>query len=276
MKTPINFLASKTLRPIMLVLVLALLHACGNPKKQDNTGKETTEQEQPEVQTFKLAIETHSAREENCKGAECTHIRLRIPQLEGGDTTVAQKVNSFIKDEIREVVKSRLPEPQGNIPLDVMCESFIEGYKLFLMEFPDSDQKWYLEINGDSSMVEPDYFTSFIRHREYLGGAHPAAFIQLHSFDLATGNLIQLDDRFDMDRVKQEAEKRFRKQNDLSADADLNDAGYLFKDGVFSLPENMALTPDGLLLIYNSYEVASYSEGPTRILIPYAAILPSV
>lgn len=259
---------------VSFCIAALVFQRCGDSKKPAtaDTGLKTDSVSAP----YQLSIETHKAEEGGCKSDDCTHIRLEIPVLKGGDQKVCDAINQFTQDEIREAVKSRLPEPQGNISLDAMCESFIEGYKLFLLEFPDSEQKWYLEILGDSSIVGDDYYTLMLRHSEYLGGAHGASLTRLQSFDLRTGNQIDFSGRFDMRVVGKEAEKRFRAANKLTPEADLNDAGFLFKDGKFALPENMGLTPDGLLLIYNSYEVASYAEGATRILIPYAAISGSV
>lgn len=259
---------------VTICLAAFMFQSCDDSKKPANTD---TEVKPDSVSApYQLSIETHKAMEGNCKSDDCTHILLEIPVLKGGDPKVSEAINNFTQDEIREAVKARLPEPQGNIPIDVMCESFIEGYKLFLLEFPDSEQKWYLEILGDSSIIGDDYYTLMLRHSEYLGGAHGTAFTRLQSFDLKTGNQIDFAGRFDMRVVGKEAEKRFREANKLTPEADLNDAGFLFKDGKFTLPENMGLTPDGLLLIYNSYEVASFAQGATRILIPYAAISGSV
>jgi hypothetical protein len=46
----------------------------------------------------------------------------------------------------------------------------------------------------------------------------------------------------------------------------------MFEGGKFALPENMGLTRDGVLLFYNSYEVAAYAEGETKFVIPYGKL----
>lgn len=260
-----------TLLPLLILSIL-LFQGCGSGSQPEETNQATKPDSAKVAATYTLAIETHTAKEDGCKTDDCTYIEIRIPMLRGGDSTVTRRINTFTENEIREAIKTRLPKPIGNVPIDVMCQSFIQGYALFVHEFPDSDIKWYLTIIGDSSIVGAGYFTTITRHSEFIGGPHPTSFKYLHSFDLKTGNLISFEDRFDMDLVKLEAEKRFRKANNLSADARLDDAGFLFKDGIFILPENMGLTPKGLLLIYNPYEVASYAQGTTEILIPYKTI----
>ena len=111
-----------------------------------------------------------------------------------------------------------------------------------------------------------------VSHDEYLGGAHGAVFTQLQSFDLSTGNMINVTQKYDADKLLSLAETKFREIHKLDSEADLNDAGFMFEDGKFTLPENMGLTKEGVLMIYNSYEVASYAQGETRFTIPYSAL----
>jgi hypothetical protein len=36
--------------------------------------------------------------------------------------------------------------------------------------------------------------------------------------------------------------------------------------------DNYGFTTQGIVFVFNSYEIASYAEGPTEILIPYEKI----
>ena len=65
------------------------------------------------------------------------------------------------------------------------------------------------------------------------------------------------------------AESAFREKHKLTPDTSLNDGGFLFPDGDFILPENMAVNEQGILLIYNPYEVAAYALGRTVLLLPF-------
>jgi hypothetical protein len=40
----------------------------------------------------------------------------------------------------------------------------------------------------------------------------------------------------------------------------------------FVLPENIGYNEEGLLLLYNTYEIASYAMGITEFTIPYSEI----
>lgn len=253
------------------------LLSCGNTNKPDSDIENTNSSEVSENATpVLMEIKKYEDREEGCRTEDCTFIELQVPVLGGGNEAAIEKINAYINGQFHEAVKSRLAEPLGNAPLETMCASFIEGYELFMLEFPDSEQKWYLEMDGDKSLVEEDYFTLVLNQSEYLGGAHSAAFTQLNSFDISNGNMIDVVDRYGKGKLSKIAEGYFREMNKLTSDEDLNDAGFMFENGKFVLPENMGLTADGILMVYNTYEVASYDQGETRFVIPYSELTEGV
>ena len=261
---------------LKITFALALttfLFSCGNTTKRDSETEssdvsKSTENAVPVL----MEIKKYADREEGCKAEDCTYIELNVPVLSGGNEAAMEKINDYINGQFHEAVKSRLAEPLGNAPLATMCASFIEGYELFMLEFPDSEQKWYVEMDGRKSLVEDDYFTFILNQSEYLGGAHSAAFTQLNSFDISNGNMIDVVDRYGRKKLTEIAERYFREQNKLTSDQDLNDAGFMFENGKFVLPENIGLTAEGVLMVYNSYEVASYAQGETRFVIPYTEL----
>lgn len=46
----------------------------------------------------------------------------------------------------------------------------------------------------------------------------------------------------------------------------------MFEYEKFNLPQNIFYTDKGLLLYYNSYEAASYADGPKELLLPYVEV----
>ena len=48
---------------------------------------------------------------------------------------------------------------------------------------------------------------------------------------------------------------------------------YFFGDS-FQLPENIGFSDEGVILLYNVYEIAPYSEGITEFTIPFEEALP--
>jgi hypothetical protein len=52
----------------------------------------------------------------------------------------------------------------------------------------------------------------------------------------------------------------------------INSTGYMFERDTFYLPQNIGFTQDGVKLLYNEYEVASYADGPVELLLPYKEV----
>ena len=65
------------------------------------------------------------------------------------------------------------------------------------------------------------------------------------------------------------AEKEFRNKYKIPANGSINPTGLMFENEKFNLPLNIFYTKEGLLLYYNSYEAASYADGPKELLLPY-------
>jgi len=103
----------------------------------------------------------------------------------------------------------------------------------------------------------------------FTGGAHPNTIIRLKTYDLTNSQPVSISEMIDpalKDAFLKAVEKTFRKIYEMADTTSWQSAGFWFDKG-FTLPENMALTPDGLYLVYNQYEVAPYSFGTTELVV---------
>lgn len=252
---------------IFLGAISLLAGACG--PTTDQTGIES---DTANSLAWNIDFKEIKAQEEGCSGEQCTHVSLQIPILSGGDSVATDEINQQTEGEIREMIKARLPDPMAMGTWESLAESFIEGYSMFAMEFPDNPGKWYIELDSEESEITDSYFTLQLKVSEFMGGAHPSTYTLLKTYNLTTGDVVDIIAVVDTTALRIEAEKRFREAHDLAENALLNDGGFMFPDGRFILPENMGITKDGVLLIYNAYEVASYAEGQTVFTIPFSAL----
>ena len=246
--------------------ISSLMISCGGSGSEESVAEK--------LEAWELDFNSLRKSEANCTGDTCTYIELSIPVLEGGSVDARSRINDYIDATFREALKSRLPEPNSTAPFPELAESFLEGYKLFNMEFPESDAAWFLELKGDSSMLTEEYFTAIISDIDFMGGAHPNAYTTIQSFDLEDGRAIDILSRYDSTRIYRLAEEEFRSIHQIPDSLGLNEAGMMFEADKFALPENLGLTPAGILLYYNSYEVASYATGPTEIVLSYDKLKP--
>ncbi len=203
---------------------------------------------------------------------ECTYISLDVPRLQGGNPTVSKEVNDYIDRLCYELIMGEVNVEIDTMNYEALCASFIEGHDLFLMEFPDSEGSWYFELNSVSTELGKDFLALIITTNSYTGGAHPNQFVIARTLSLDTGDDVRVEDVYDRDNLLAVGEKYFRDFHGLADTTSLNDGGYMFPEGEFVLPENMALTTEGVFFFYNSYEVASYAEGPTVFVLPYDSL----
>lgn len=98
------------------------------------------------------------------------------------------------------------------------------------------------------------------------GGAHGMVVVSFLNFDVKTGNLIENDALInDLSAFKELAKTYFNQE--IEGKRDL-----YFEPENFTLPANIGFNDDGLILLYNSYEIAPYSTGLTEFTIPYETI----
>ena len=97
--------------------------------------------------------------------------------------------------------------------------------------------------------------------------------ISFLNFDPQTGQLLHLDDHIkNPSGFVKLAEKYFNLELQESSDEEGFD-DYFFGEG-FHLPANIGFSDDGVILLYNVYEIAPYSEGVIEFTIPFEEALP--
>lgn len=203
--------------------------------------------------------------------ASCIDINLRYVLLEPADDTAFSKINSEILDAIKASLTFEKNEGDST-SLEGLARQSIEEFGSILREYPDQQARWTIESalsvlynNGRLLCIRIDEYT-------FLGGAHPNEYTNLMTFDLQTGSSIEASSFIeDHTAFHAYAERVFRQKRELSQEENLNDAGY-FWNQPFTLPEQMGLTPEGLLLFYNNYEVAPYAAGPTELVLNWQDI----
>lgn len=200
---------------------------------------------------------------------DCASISIQYPEItESTSKTAMDSVNSFIE---KSLLKWADKDPES---FDEMANQFFEGYKSFDEGF-DSPIGWSLERNVEVVYNTPKVLSISISDYQFTGGAHPNSFLIYASFNMSTGEKIKLSDIL-VDGYEAElnaiGEKEFRKVREVEPGQNLEEAGFWFENDKFSLNDNFAITEDGLIFFYNSYDVAPYAAGPTELELNYEAI----
>lgn len=157
---------------------------------------------------------------------------------------------------------------------------FTKDYDDFLQEqqqnFPQGDfptGAWQLQVAGRIPYQTPHSLTLAVFQESYTGGAHPNHGTQYINY-FPDGRRIRLPDLFEPGydaALKKAVDLQFRQQEGLRETDRLPDR-FLIQGDRVPFHENFAITRQGLRFHFNPYEIKSYAEGDTELLIPYARL----
>ncbi|MBF4466017.1 DUF3298 and DUF4163 domain-containing protein [Flavobacterium sp. LC2016-12] len=202
-----------------------------------------------------------------CK-TDCPIITIDIP-IAKNIPVVADSINKKIFLVIKEITFFGEKPIQLN-DYKALTVSFIESYEEMHKKFPSETFGWEGKIKGNVEFESAQIINIKIDHYTFTGGAHGYQGYRSLLFNPKTGKIIFSDQIFKNEKeFKAFAEKRFRSKYKIPAKANINSTGLMFENDKFQLPQNIFYTEEGLLLYYNSYEAASYADGPKELLFPY-------
>jgi hypothetical protein len=198
----------------------------------------------------------------------CASYEVSYPEFTGLDTAV----NHRLRDLINGAVSMGNPEAE-DWDMKKIASDFIQSFETFKAESPElAADDWYYKADISVETVL-DTLISMIVHDEYFtGGAHGGAGTYFINIDPKTGNNVVLDDVLRpgyKQYLKKIAEQLFRQAREIPDSVSFNEVGFEFPDNEFQLNDNFGLTREGIMFVYNSYEIAPFSAGPTTVLIPY-------
>lgn len=202
-----------------------------------------------------------------CK-TDCPIITIEIP-IAKNIPVVADSINKKIFSVIKEIVYFGEKQVKLN-DYNALTSSFIGSYEEMHKKFPNETFGWQGKIKGNLEFKSGQIINIKIDHYTFTGGAHGYQGYRSLLFNPKTGKTIFSDQLFKNEKeFKAFAEKEFREKYKIPAKANINATGLMFENDKFQLPQNIFYTEEGLLLYYNSYEAASYADGPKELLFPY-------
>jgi hypothetical protein len=248
------------------IISLLLLLSCGkNDVKEtiDSSGSLTT-------QTYNLEKQTGDCSTEdlgNCAIVQIEYIEVFYNE----NQTVQEKINSRINSELLKPIGAE----KNNETLENMMLGFLDEYKNFKQDFPESAQHWKLERIVSELFNSNNIYCCELFEYSYLGGAHPNSYRKFVNFDLFSGDELKLEDILIegySEQLNIVGEEIFRQTNEIEPNKDLTEAGYWFDNNNFGLNNNFTIDEYGMTFYYNNYEITAYAFGPTELFIPYNRI----
>ncbi len=231
--------------PVLYILCLILLIGC----KADN----------------KTAFEPVSFSENDCP--DCPEVLINIPKAME-QTKLSGSINTALEEELVSLLV--FDDEIQAASVEEAIKSFKNGYMELKKLYPDETVGWEAKIDGEVIFENKDLISIVLKSYLFTGGAHGYSAQRFLNFDKRKGKELENWELFkDQDHFGHFAETKFRIQEGIPQDEPINNTGFMFDRDEFYLPENIGFTENGLMLLYNQYEVASYADGAIELLIPF-------
>lgn len=243
-------------------LTVSLL-SCDQQSQGENTNQEQASKDTL-VYAYNELLRSSGEPVKNEDSEDTTFFRASFPEFQDS------AANTFIQQQI---VLNDNPDVQYS-NITEQGDAFIADYEAFLKD-TDYARTWEYDLKCKVIRNTPVYLATTVEFYSFSGGAHGNHATLYHNYDPVNKKALTLTDVVsdeNYDELNQLAESIFRKQEGLTPEQTLDD--YFFEDNTFKLNENFTLTKDGLLFLYNIYEIKPYADGTTELIIPAEEVRP--
>jgi hypothetical protein len=216
----------------------------------------------------KLSFGPTTIVNDSCNG--CPEILIAIPKALG-TAKISKTINTAIEEELISLFS--FDEEVEIASLKDAIKSFENGYLALKEQFSDEQTDWEAKIAGEISYEDANYITIALDSYIFSGGAHGYTSKRFLNFDKKKGVELDNEELFNnLENFSTYAETEFRKKENIPVDQSINYSGLMFEQDQFYLPENIGFTDEGLKLLYNVYEVASFADGTIELVLPHTEV----
>jgi len=174
----------------------------------------------------------------NIDSPDCAHISYSYP-LFSSPQPFADSLNNMVLTIFGVTKSTNLEQSQ---------HTFMAEYEKFKKEFKESEQSWYSQTNVSVPFQSNNVVCLSVEMDDYTGGAHGMYSTIYSNYYKPQNEILTLQKLFtDSNLIKllNLAETDFRTASELPLNANLEEAGYWFKDNKFHLNDNFTITNDG-------------------------------
>lgn len=204
--------------------------------------------------------------EENIETSEHADISINFPKAEGTND-VANRINTTLQNYI--VDQTNLSEDsQTSLSIHDAVAKFNYEFNSFKSDFPDSTQKWEAFIDGEVTHRSPELICIAINSYLDTGGAHGNTNVRFFNFNPQTGTSLHTKDLIgNIKGFSEVVEQKLKDEIKTNTDNESMEDEFFGKD--FQLPETIGYSDEGIIILYNPYEIASYAQGIVEFTIPF-------
>ncbi|MCD4785512.1 MAG: DUF3298 and DUF4163 domain-containing protein [Candidatus Eremiobacteraeota bacterium] len=153
--------------------------------------------------------------------------------------------------------------------IDNQAKGFKEDYKKAKASTPKLRLPWNLDIAYEIKYQKNDIICVIMRGGEFTGGAHPNPLFYTLTFDLKSGEKVELKDLF---KPKSKYLARISKYCIAQLIKTKHTDEKWIRDGAKAEAKNykcFILTDKGILILFPPYQVDCYAAGVRKVLVPY-------
>lgn len=262
------------LRMILPGMVIALLWSCQS-SAPDTTPTDDISTRPQQISTSKDTLIYHyrdfTKTMGNCDSltAGCSRVEMRYPVFTAPPEDSAIRI---LNDAVQRFILSTHDDAGRAAGVEAFSEQFFNDYQIMREDIPDYLVNWEMIRRVEVLLNLPEVISLKSMEYAFTGGAHGMSATRLASYWTDSGGAVALSDilipNFEPE-LQAIGERFFRRQLEIPADQDLDEAGFWFENNRFRLSENYALVSEGLRFLYNPYEIAPYSFGTLEFVIPF-------
>lgn len=186
-------------------------------------------------------------------------IDTAYPQLVGGDATITDTFNKTLSEFATKRVSDFKKENKAELAEMVKDSESSPGFAL--------------DVSYHTTFADKNLISVLVWTYSYTGGAHGGATSTTFNYDLASGRMLKLADIFQPNSGYLKTISAYCITT-LTKELGDVDAEWL-RTGAGPKAENYNswnVTPDGLQITFDAYQVAAYAFGPQEVIVPFSAL----
>ncbi|WP_047417175.1 DUF3298 and DUF4163 domain-containing protein [Cellulophaga sp. Hel_I_12] len=201
---------------------------------------------------------------------DCATVAIAIFEF-NKETDLGIAVNTALRKEI--VRQLNFEGNAENASIEEAIAAFKKEFQDLRDMYPEESIDWEAIIKSEITYENKDVLTIQLDTYIFTGGAHGHSTLRFLNFNKKKNELFENWELFkEIDDFEHFAETKFKIQEDIPQNSEINSTGFMFEGERFYLPNNLGFTKKGVQLIYNQYEIASYADGPIFMTLPYTEI----
>ena len=209
----------------------------------------------------------------DCSQQNCARISISYPRVNAYDAAIKKRISGQIQGILKEQF-SFIHQYYGlNTSIDGHLNTIIKDFKDQQLQTPHLPENWKIDISIKAVMAGKDIYTLILDSYIFMGGAHPNTNRKYFSFNLQTGEEVNPGSFISNPQLFKEILKDSLYAHTPNQQKELL-AEFLGSQETSSLliPQEIGILHDGLVCIYNSYELGPHSLDPIEIFLPATAL----